>query len=229
MPHLPFVALLDQDGVALARDRVKVAQAADAIGTTFHLLVSTLGWLPAPRSAVHGRHGKVMVASASCSLPSISSASRHPCAAARPRGLPSRTWARFSAVVRAAEPPQERQRERLLADQPLECGDPRLLHLHQVGRPGIFRGPHGSKLAWGDIVEGAGLVFVDPGMDRVAGDVVTLRQTVQGVAGQKLLRDLPPELDAVGSVSRHGFHPSKAQPTSSIHSAPTVQPEASTP
>ena len=34
---------------------------------------------------------------------------------------------------------------------------------------------------------------------------------MERLAGQELLRDLALELDAVGSVLRHGFHPSKAR------------------
>jgi hypothetical protein len=47
--------------------------------------------------------------------------------------------------------------------------------------------------------------------DQVARDVVALCKTMQGLAGKILLRDLPFELDAVGSVFCHGFHPSKAR------------------
>ncbi|MBM9595936.1 hypothetical protein [Roseitranquillus sediminis] len=70
-------------------------------------------------------------------------------------------------------------------------------------------------------------VYVRP--DQVPGDIVTLRQPVQGLAGQALLRDLPLELDAVGSVLCHGFRPSKARRTRSILSAPTVRPQGPTP
>ena len=45
---------------------------------------------------------------------------------------------------------------------------------------------------------------------------------------RKLLRNLPLELAAVGSVSGHGFHPSKARRTQSIHSDLTVRPERPT-
>jgi hypothetical protein len=40
---------------------------------------------------------------------------------------------------------------------------------------------------------------------------------VQALAGNKLLRDLPLELDAVGTLSDHDFHPLKAQLTLSNH------------
>jgi hypothetical protein len=41
-------------------------------------------------------------------------------------------------------------------------------------------------------------------------------QTVQGLAGDEFLGDLPLEFDAVGSVPGHGFHPVKARPPWSI-------------
>jgi hypothetical protein len=44
-----------------------------------------------------------------------------------------------------------------------------------------------------------------------------LGKRVQALAGEKLLRDLPLELDAVGTLSGHGFHPLKAQLTLSNH------------
>ena len=43
-----------------------------------------------------------------------------------------------------------------------------------------------------------------------------LRKPVQGASGNEL-RDLPLELDAVGALSGHGFHPLKAQLTLSNH------------
>jgi hypothetical protein len=40
---------------------------------------------------------------------------------------------------------------------------------------------------------------------------------VQALPGNELLRDLPLELNAVGTLSGHGFHPLKAQLTLSNH------------
>ena len=42
-------------------------------------------------------------------------------------------------------------------------------------------------------------------------------KSVQCLARNKLLGDLPFELDAVGAVLGHGFHPLKAQLTLSNH------------
>ncbi len=60
------------------------------------------------------------------------------------------------------------------------------------------------------VIHRAGRILLDPDSNQIAGDVVTRRQTVQGLAGRELLRDLPLELNAVGSTSCHGFHPSNA-------------------
>ena len=40
-----------------------------------------------------------------------------------------------------------------------------------------------------------------------------LGKPIQGLSGNELLCDLPFELDAVGTLSGHGFHPLKAQLT----------------
>jgi hypothetical protein len=45
---------------------------------------------------------------------------------------------------------------------------------------------------------------------------MTLGKRVQALAGNELLRDLPLELNAVGTLSGHGFHPLKAQLTCQI-------------
>jgi hypothetical protein len=44
-----------------------------------------------------------------------------------------------------------------------------------------------------------------------------LGKRVQALPGNELLRDLPLEFDAVGTLSGHGFHPLKAQLTLSNH------------
>src|SRR3546814_2123068 len=79
------------------------------------------------------------------------------------------------------------------------------------------------------LVERAGLVLLDPDADQVARDVVTLRQTVQRLAGEKLLRDLPLELDAMGTVSCHGLHSPKARPTRLNPQSRPVHPQGRTP
>jgi hypothetical protein len=43
-----------------------------------------------------------------------------------------------------------------------------------------------------------------------------LRKRIQALPGNELLRDLPLELDAVGTLSGHGFHPLKAHLTCQI-------------
>jgi hypothetical protein len=47
--------------------------------------------------------------------------------------------------------------------------------------------------------------------------VMPLRECVQALPGNELMRDLPLERDAVGTLSGHGFHPLKAQLTLSNH------------
>jgi hypothetical protein len=44
-----------------------------------------------------------------------------------------------------------------------------------------------------------------------------LGKRVQALPGNELLGDLPLELNAVGTLSGHGFHPLKAQLTLSNH------------
>ena len=52
-----------------------------------------------------------------------------------------------------------------------------------------------------------------------------LGKPVQGLSGNELLCDLPFELDAVGTLSGHGFHPLKAQLTLSTHEPQLVRPQ----
>jgi uncharacterized membrane protein YedE/YeeE len=72
--------------------------------------------------------------------------------------------------------------------------------LDEIGCGGVF-------------VQGASLVPLNPDPDQIARKVVAFRQTVQRLAGQKLLGDLTLEFDAVGSVLRHG-HSSFESPAS---------------
>jgi len=46
-----------------------------------------------------------------------------------------------------------------------------------------------------------------------ARDIMALGKRIQGLPGNELLRNLPLELDAVGTLSGHGFLPLKAQLT----------------
>src|SRR5260221_8494161 len=52
---------------------------------------------------------------------------------------------------------------------------------------------------------------------RRARRIMPLGKRVQALPGNELLRDLPLELNAVGTLSGHGFHPLKAQLTLSNH------------
>src|SRR6478736_5370234 len=56
-----------------------------------------------------------------------------------------------------------------------------------------------------------------------------LGQRIKRLPGNKLLRHLPLEFDAVRTLSGHGFLPSKAQHTLSIHSLQPVRLQGRTP
>ena len=55
----------------------------------------------------------------------------------------------------------------------------------------------------GVLVEGAGLVLVDPDPDQGAGELVAARQAVKRLTSQILLNNLALEVDAVGAVLCH--------------------------
>jgi len=74
--------------------------------------------------------------------------------------------------------------------------------------------------------EHPGLVLLNPDPDQIARDIVPLRQAVQGLAAEKFLRDLPFEFDAMGSMFRHGFHPSEARQPGQFIPAPCPPPGA---
>src|SRR5262249_233477 len=59
------------------------------------------------------------------------------------------------------------------------------------------------------VLEGASFVLRDPDADKITGQVVALRQRMQGLARNVFLGDLTLEFDAVGAVLSHGFHPWK--------------------
>src|ERR1700722_804656 len=59
-------------------------------------------------------------------------------------------------------------------------------------------------------------VLVNPDPDQVARDVVTFGETVECLASEEFLGNLPLEVDAVGTVPGHGFHPLKARLSWSI-------------
>src|SRR5262249_30664272 len=58
---------------------------------------------------------------------------------------------------------------------------------------------------------------VNPDSNQLTRDIMPLGKRVQALPGNELLRDLPLELNAVGTLSSHGFHPLKAQLTLSNH------------
>ena len=57
----------------------------------------------------------------------------------------------------------------------------------------------------------------DPKLPSLTRNIMPLGKRVQALPGNELLRDLPLELNAVGTLSGHGFHPLKAQLTLSNH------------
>src|SRR5262249_52500567 len=59
------------------------------------------------------------------------------------------------------------------------------------------------------VLEGASFVLRDPDADKITGQVVALRQRMQGLARNVFQGDLTLEFDAVGAVLGHGFHPWK--------------------
>ena len=64
---------------------------------------------------------------------------------------------------------------------------------------------------------------------QVARDVVAFRETVEGLAGNEFLGDLPFEFDAMGTVLGHGFHPLKARQSPSIPNLQDVHRQGRTP
>jgi hypothetical protein len=78
-------------------------------------------------------------------------------------------------------------------------------------------------------IELAGLIFLNPDTDQVPADVVALRQTVQRLAGKKLLRDLTLELEAVGAVPGFGLSSFENPAARSIAKLDLVRPEGPTP
>jgi hypothetical protein len=77
--------------------------------------------------------------------------------------------------------------------------------LQEIGSLGVF-------------VQGTGFIPLNPDADQLTRDIMPLGKRVQALAGNKFLRDLPLERDAVGTLlSGHGFHPLKAQLTLSNH------------
>ena len=63
----------------------------------------------------------------------------------------------------------------------------------------------------------ARFILLNPDANQLTRDIMPLGKRVQALPGNELLRDLPLELNAVGTLSGHGFHPLKAQLTLSNH------------
>src|SRR5262249_24211152 len=79
------------------------------------------------------------------------------------------------------------------------------------------------------VLEGASFVLRDPDADKITGQVVALRQRMQGLARNVFLGDLTLEFDAVGVVLGHGFHPWKPGKFRSISNLQSVHPLGCTP
>jgi hypothetical protein len=93
---------------------------------------------------------------------------------------------------------------RLSANHTLQRRNLGFVFLQEIGSLGVF-------------VQGTGFIPLNPDADQLTRDIMPLGKRVQALAGEKLLRDLSLELDAVGTLSGHGFHPLKAQLTLSDH------------
>jgi hypothetical protein len=83
----------------------------------------------------------------------------------------------------------------------------------------------------GVFAQGAGLILLKPAADQLTRNIMSLGKRVQALPGNELLRDLPLERDAVGTLSGHGFYSLKAQllksltstcPASVVHSRATM-------
>src|SRR6516162_4639347 len=115
-------------------------------------------------------------------------------------------YSRFSAAVRFSEPPLG-TRFRALGDQPCAPTPQSWLRIPGVDRQHL-----------GVFVQGAGFILLNPDANQLTRDIMPLGKRVQALPGYELLRDLPLERDAVGTLPGHGFHPLKAQLTCQITS-----------
>ena len=73
----------------------------------------------------------------------------------------------------------------------------------------------------GVIIKRSSFKLPHPDSDEVARDVVSAGKSMERLACNEVLGDLPFELDAVGAVLGHGFHPLKAR---QLRSIPNLQP-----
>src|SRR5713226_10357347 len=110
-------------------------------------------------------------------------------------------YSRFSAAVRFSEPPLG-TRFRALGGQPCAPTPQSWLRI-----PGVVRQPGRLRPRR----------RLNPDANQLTRDIMPLGKRVQALPSNELLPDLPLELNAVGTLSGHGFHPLKAQLTLSNH------------
>src|SRR4030095_17089859 len=113
-------------------------------------------------------------------------------------------YSRFSAAVRFSEPPLG-TRFRALGGQPCAPTPQSWLRI-----PGVDRQP-------GRLRPRRRLHTSEPRLESADARYHAAWKARTGSPGNELLRDLPLELNAVGTLSGHGFHPLKAQLTLSNH------------
>jgi len=75
----------------------------------------------------------------------------------------------------------------------------------------------------GVMIERSSFKLPHPDSDEVARDVVSAGESMERLACNGVLGDLPFELDAVGAVLGHGFHSLKA-PAAPVNSQPAICP-----
>src|SRR5262249_55657717 len=71
--------------------------------------------------------------------------------------------------------------------------------------------------AWASSSKGVRFILLNLDANQLTQDIMPLGNRVQDLPRNELLRDLPLELNAVGTLSGHGFHPLKAQRSPSNH------------
>ena len=91
----------------------------------------------------------------------------------------------------------------MLADEPLEGRNPRLVLFDQISGDCV-------------LVQRAGLEPLNPDADQISRQIMSFRQAVERLAGDKLLRDLALELEAMGAVVGHGLLSFESPATRSI-------------
>ena len=64
----------------------------------------------------------------------------------------------------------------------------------------------GVDRSLGVFVQGARFILLNPDANQLTRDITPLGKRVQALPGNELLRDLPLELNAVGTLWGHGFY-----------------------